>query len=295
MNHLVRVLTVNSGRDLIKYKSFFALIFGLLALDRVVHHWLPARRPELDPETLKGFSQQTAAYVFDTLPDRIIAWLTDYRTLVVVAGLFGFKQIISLWPSSDMRRMHRQERERFGLLAALAAIRWQQVVWDAVAVVSICGVLGVWSLAAFVFAQKGWRLSHDTRWLLILGGLLFSAAPIGMAGFSYSSKLAVLSNGRFGEKLRHFYLLFTDWRVFWSSWVFFLVRVALESLFVLAIPAIAIVFMDNFWMRMLIATISATPVYAYLKMASFKFFLFTYGRFPLIREEYRVYFKPTDA
>ena len=51
MNHLLRVLTVNSGRDLIKYKSFFVLIFGLIALDRVVHHWLPAQRPEFTVST----------------------------------------------------------------------------------------------------------------------------------------------------------------------------------------------------------------------------------------------------
>ena len=290
MKHLLRVLTVNSGRDLIKYKSFFVLIFGLIALDRIVHRWLPARRPTPDLQTLKGYSQPTAAYIFDTFPQVVIDWFTDYRAFVVVAGLFAMKQIISLWPSSDMRRMHRQEREKFGLLAALAAIRWHQVVWDVVAVATICGVLGVWSLAVFLLARMGWNVDHDPLWLLILTGLLFLAAPIGMAGFSYSSKLAVISKGRFGEKLRYFYLLFTNWRVFWTSWVFFFVRILVEMLFVLAIPAFAILFLDNFWVRMLIAALSATPVYAYLKMASFKFFLFIYSRYPLVRDEYRTYF-----
>jgi hypothetical protein len=295
MNRLLRVLTVNSGRDLIKYKSFFALIFVLIALDRIVHHWLPARRPDLNPDALKGYGQQTAAYVFDTLPGQVLDWVTDYRALVVIAVLFGLKQIISLWPSSDMRRMHRRERERFGLLAALTAIHWQQVVWDVVAVATICGVLGFWSLVMFALTRMGWQMKHDPIWLLFLTGLVFLAAPLGMAGFSYSSKLAVLSRGRFGEKLRYFYFLFTDWRVFWTSWVFFLIRILFETLFVLAIPAIAILFMDNFWIRMLIAALSATPVYAYLKMASFKFFLFTYSRFPLVREEYQAYFQPTSA
>jgi hypothetical protein len=215
--------------------------------------------------------------------------------LIVVAGLFALKQIISLWPSSDMRRMHRQEREKFGILAALAAIRWHQVVWDVVAVATICGVLGVWSLMVFLLARKGWHLNQNPLWLLVLTGLLFLAAPIGMAGFSYSSKLAVISKGHFGEKLRYFYLLFTNWRVFWSSWVFFLARILVETLFVLAIPASAILFMDNFWVRMLIAALSATPVYAYLKMASFKFFLFTYGRYPLVRDEYRSYFQTQNV
>ena len=40
MNHLLQVLTVQSGRDLMRYKSFFLLIFGLMALDRAVHRWI---------------------------------------------------------------------------------------------------------------------------------------------------------------------------------------------------------------------------------------------------------------
>jgi hypothetical protein len=292
MTHLLRVLTIHSGRDLLKYKSFFALIFGLIALDRIVHRWLPAGRPGFDPGFLSGYGPKTAAYVFENLPGQVLDGLTDYRALIVVAGLFGLKQIISLWPSSDMRRMHRLERERFGLWAALAAIRWEQVVWDLVAVATICGVLGIWSLAAFILTRTGWHVHHNPAWLLSFAGLVFLAAPIAMAGFSFSSKLAVLSRGRFGEKLGYFYLLFTDWRVFWSSWVFFLVRILIETLFVLTIPALAILFMGNFWLRMMVAALSATPVYAYLKMASFKFFLFTYGRFPLVREEYRLYFQP---
>ena len=41
MNRLLRVLTVNSGRDLIKYKSFFALIF-VLALPFAIAQWVLA-------------------------------------------------------------------------------------------------------------------------------------------------------------------------------------------------------------------------------------------------------------
>jgi hypothetical protein len=151
--------------------------------------------------------------------------------------------------------------------------------------------LGGWSLLSFLLVRTGWQQTHSTASLFFLAGLLFLGAPLGMAGFSYSSKLAVLSRGSFAEKLRLFYLLLTDWRVFWTSWVFFLARIMLETIFVALIPAGAILLIDHFWIRLPIAAVSATPVYAYLKMASFKFFLFTYGRFPLVREEYRAYFE----
>lgn len=291
MNHLLRVLTVHSGRDLIKYKSFFLLIFLLIAMDRAVHHWIPARKPDFDVKTLHAAGELAAAYIFIHLPGRLLDWITDSRAIAVVAALFLLKQLISLWPSSDMRRMHRLERERFGLLAALKAIRWQQVIWDALAVSTICGVLGVWSLAVFYSTRIGWQQNPHPVWLYLLMGLLSLGAPLGMAGFSYSSKLAVLSRGRFGEKLRLFFLLFTDWRVLWTSWIFFSARIILETLFVAAIPLSAMLLIDHFWLRLPIAAISATPVYAYLKMASFKFFLFTYGRFPLVRNEFFEYFQ----
>jgi hypothetical protein len=291
MNHLLQVLTVQSGRDLMRYKSFFLLIFGLIALDRAVHRWLPARKPDLNIEDLYKAGEQSAVYVFESLPDQVLNWITDSRAIAVVAGLFLLKQVISLWPSSDMRRMHRRERERFGLLTALKTIRYQQIIWDAVAVSTICGAVGAWSLLVFFFTRIGWQQGQNPVWFFLLAGLLALGAPAGMAGFSYTSKLAVLAGGRFGEKLRLFFMLFTDWRVAWTSWVFFLARILLETLFVAAIPLGAILFIEDFWVRMLLAAVSATPVYAYLKMASFKFFLFTYGRFQLVREEYREYFR----
>jgi hypothetical protein len=295
MKQLLKVLTVHSGRDLIKYKSFFGLIFGLIVLDRVVHRWVPTRKPDLHLDNFHALGLQAAAYIFEQLPGKLIEWLTDWRAIVLVAVLFLLKQMISLWPSSDMRRMHRRERERFGIFAALAAIRWQQVLWDAIAVSMICGVVGFWSLTAFWFTRLGWVQIREPIWLYLLTGLLVVGAPAGMAGFSYSSKLAVLSRGRFEEKLLLFFRLFTDWRVFWTSRLFFTARIFLETIFVALIPLGGILFFDPFWVRMPIAALSATPVYAYLKMASFKFFLFTYGRFELVREEYPEYFQAAPA
>ena len=112
-----------------------------------------------------------------------------------------------------------------------------------------------------------------------------------MAGFSFSSKLAAITRGRFGEKLSLFFKIFTDRRLFGICWLFFLARIVVETLFVAAIPAGAILFIDHFWLRMPLAALSATPVHAYLKMASFKFCLYDYGRFDLVRREYPVYFR----
>jgi len=56
------------------------------------------------------------------------------------------------------------------------------------------------------------------------------------------------------------------------------------------IPAGAILLIDSFWPRIAVAALSATPVYAYLKMASFKFFLEAYHGYDLVRQEYHRYY-----
>lgn len=231
-----------------------------------------------------------ARWTFEHLPGLLGNWILDYRVFVAAVALFLLKQVISMWPSSDMRRMHRRERTAFGLVASLLALRWSQVVWDAVAIGVVCGVLGVWGAAAFAATRWWWVASGQVASFYVLGALVFMALPIGMAGFSYSSKLAVISRGTFLEKLALYLRLFIDGRIFGPSWVFFLMRIVLETLFVALIPAGAILMIPSFWLRITVASLSATPVYAFLKMATFKFFLEIYGGFPLVREEYADYF-----
>ena len=291
MKRLLRILAVDSVTDLFRYKSFFFLIFFLIAADRVLHRYLGAGHGKLSLGLDRGWGLHLAAYIFETLPGIVWDLLTDYRTLLVAAALFFLKQLISMWPSSDMRRMHREERRGFGIIGSLLALKWQQVVWDAVAIGSVCGLVGGWSLLGFCLTRLWWAAAPSVAALIVLTGLVGAALPLGMAGFSFSSKLAVISRGRFREKLGLFYRLFFSWPVLWPSYLFFAFRVVAEVIFVALIPAGAILMIDSFWLRITVASLSATPVYSFLKMASFKFFLEVYKPFPLVRAEYSTYYQ----
>jgi hypothetical protein len=290
MNGLMRILTVHSFGALIRYKSFLLLIFLLLTADRLIHKW---GRPWTEGLALpRGLTDGVLAadFVFTQLPAKILDWLLLPQVAAVAAGLFLLKQVISLWPSSDMRRMHRYERGRFGVLEALAALRWQQVAWDALAVLTVCALFMVWTAVAYVLGYGLWRMGAQRIGLGCSAGMAAMMLPLGMAGFSYSSKLAVIGHGRFGSRFRLFLCLFTDWSLLWRSWIFFACRMGVELIFVAAIPAGAILLIDHFWLRIMIAAVSATPVYSYLKMASFKFFLEAYRRYDLVRAEYADYY-----
>ncbi len=291
MKKLLRILIVHSLTDLFRHKSFFLLIFILILADRGLKLLKNVYSFDLEMPSLKSINADTAIYVFDTLPGTVLKLLSDYRLFVVLAGLFLLKQIISLWPSSDMRRMHRQERGTFGILASLGAIRWDQLVWDAIAVSTLCLTAIVWCGVWFVIFRACWHQTAALMWLPVLGLFMSIIMPTVLAGFSYSSKLAVISQGTFGEKLALFYKLFTNPKVALWSWLFYAVRIALEAVFVAAIPAYILLTVDNFFLRILSAAVLATPVYSYLKMASFKFFLVVYEPFGLVRQEYEDYYQ----
>jgi hypothetical protein len=291
MKKLLRILVVHSLKDLFKHKSFFLLMFVLIIVDRALKLLKDAYGVEIYFSFVKKIDINTAVYLFEKFPAKVTALLKDYRLFIVLAGLFLLKQIISLWPSSDMRRMHRREREQFGLIASLKAIRWRQLVWDAVALSTLCFTVSAWCLIWFFINRTGWYQRPSLVWLILLVitvGIIF---PIILAGFSYSSKLAVLSKGTFGEKLHLFYKLFLNWRIAGGSWLFYSVRIILEVTFVAAIPAYILITVDSFLVRILLAALLATPVYSYLKMASFKFFLVLYERFPLVKQEFESYYR----
>ncbi|MGD8836838.1 MAG: hypothetical protein PVJ84_17765 [Desulfobacteraceae bacterium] len=290
MKQLIKILTFHSVKELLRYKSFLFLIFFLIFADRMIHRFV--KTPEKGFNWPQGyeFGEQTAGFVFTQLPEKLLQWVFTPRVVLVAAGLFLLKQVISLWPSSDMRRMHRQERGRFGVMEALAVLRWNQVVWDALAVGLVCGAMALWVGLAYLAGWGIWSRTPTAAGLFVAGGLAAAAFPVAMAGFSYSSKLAVIRHGTFGARFRIFVDLFMSWRLLWTSWLFFSGRIVLEVLFVAIIPASAIILIDSFWLRMAVAAISATPVYAYLKMASFKFFLEAYRGYPLVRKEYGTYY-----
>ncbi len=290
MNTLLRILTLQSVKDLLRYKSFFLLIFLLVLADRVVHRYVKSPGGLLQLPDGPVLTPETAEFVFNRLPVKLAQFLFTPQLMLIIAGLFLLKQVISLWPSSDMRRMHRRERGRFGVFEALAALRWQQMVWDALAVATVCLAAAGWMALAYLTAWAGWQLQRGIFWLVWFGGLGLCSLPLVMAGFSYSSKLAVIAQGSFVTRFRLFLCLFTNWRLAWISWLFFAVRIVFEFIFVAAIPAGAILLIDSFWLRIMVAALSATPVYSYLKMASFKFFLQAYRPYDLVRREYGRYY-----
>ncbi len=290
-DRLLQILLFNSAKDLFKYKSFFLLIFVLMLLDRFLKKVVKVDRSALDTSQIKQLTLESARYVFEVLPQDIWRLLTDYRTFIILVGLFLLKQLISLWPSSDMRRMHRSERGAFGLFGSLAAIRWEQVLWDAIAVGSISGLYALWSLLGYAVTQLIWQSTHTIFALIMLGFDVVLFAPLAMAGFSFSSKLAVISKGSFGQKLGLYFKLFYSKQILWPAWLFFTLRLVVELIFVFILPLIVLLVVESFWIRLTMATLIATPVYSYLKMISFKFFLEIYGEFPLVQQEYLEYYQ----
>ena len=104
------------------------------------------------------------------------------------------------------------------------------------------------------------------------------------------SEKIYLNGTKFVSKLKLFSELLKNRRVFWYSWLFYLARILISLLFVLLIPIVSLLTVENFFLRILIASVSAAPAYSYVKMASFKFFLEVYRPYPEVVSEYQSYY-----
>ncbi|OGG95256.1 MAG: hypothetical protein A2527_08780 [Candidatus Lambdaproteobacteria bacterium RIFOXYD2_FULL_50_16] len=291
MKTLFTLIGVHSVRELVRYKSFFLLIFLLFIADRLLKSYVQVDKSSLGLDQLKAWGDQTAPWFFEEFPAKLWSWALSPQVWGLLAALFIAKQVISIWPSSDLRRMHRGEREDSGIWASLLALKGPQILWDAVAVGSLVLIGLFWAGISFTLASFFWHALGGAWGLLLFGFLLGGVSPVILGGLSFSSKLAVLHQGSFTRKLTLYFHLFTHWSLFWRAWVFFSLRVLLEGIFVGLVPAGALLFIDPFWLRLLIAGVSATPVYSLVKMASFKFFLWLYKGYPEVAEEYASYYQ----
>ena len=290
MKRLLNILVIDSIRELIRYKSFFLLVALLILLDRLLRHYSAKIQFQFDRGNLLDY-QWLAIWTYETLPGEIMGMLLNWKLWAVAMGLFFFKQLTSMWPSSDMRLMHRKEGGTFRIFNSLRSIQGAQILWDALAI-STVGVIGlIWSGTGYLMGLWNWyEWRHPAALLppLLMAGIFW---PVGMAGFSYSSKLSVLRRSGFAEKRRLFFCLFLESRVMLMSWIFFLFRILISLIFVLIVPIGVLLSVENLPLRILLASLSAAPAYSYVKMATFKFFLEVYRPYPEIRREYPEYFE----
>ncbi len=290
MKRLLNILVIDSIRELIRYKSFFLLVALLILLDRLLRHYSAKIQFQFDRGNLLDY-QWLAIWTYETLPREMMGMLLNWKLWAVAMGLFFFKQLTSMWPSSDMRLMHRKEGGTFRIFNSLRSIQGAQILWDALAI-STVGVIGlIWSGTGYLMGWWNWyEWRHPAALLppLLMAGIFW---PVGMAGFSYSSKLAVLRRSGFAEKRRLFFCLFLKPRVMLMSWIFFLFRILISLIFVLIVPIGVLLSVENLPLRILLASLSAAPAYSYVKMATFKFFLEVYRPYPEIRREYPEYFE----
>lgn len=294
---LWRILVADSARDLIQVKSLFGLLLFLVLIDRVLKFVLRSREGSQDsfPDRLNSITSNLPDWVFGHGVDMLLERLADPRALLIVLLLFVLKELLSLWPTSAMRRLHREEGRGFGVVASLVALRWRQVWWDFSAVGVTTLVVSGWMLLVWLIASRLWIATGWVGWAWLFAVAAALVLSLGMAAFSFSSKLAVLSTGTQNEKMRWFLRLFYLPRLLFPAWLFFIVRATLETAALAALPTLLHFSIESVWLRLLLGTLVAAPVYSYLKMVSFKLFLELYRDCPFVFSEYREYFTYDSA
>ena len=156
MKRLLNILVIDSIRELIRYKSFFLLVALLILLDRLLRIYSAKIQFQFYRGNLLDY-QWLAIWTYETLPGEIMGMLLNWKLWAVAMGLFFFKQLTSMWPSSDMRLMHRKEGGPFRIINSLRSIQGAQILWDALAI-STVGVIGlIWSGSGYLMGWWNWH------------------------------------------------------------------------------------------------------------------------------------------
>ncbi len=291
---LLHLLVINAIKDIWKYRSFLALILVVMLIDEVASHVSPKLSQFIEKPELSKRMADISSYTYTQLVDQLIALGGHIEIFLVLLGGFFLKALLSLWPSSDMRRMHRQERSGFGVLDSLLQLRWKQVGWDFVAVSITCLTSAIGLVIAFLIGLLFWSKNqspYSAIFLLVTAACLW---PVIIAGFSYSSKIAIISNGSYLQKLKVFVLLLSKLSIFIPSWLFYGFRIYLEAFILGVVPIVLSRYVDTWIIRIIIVSLLICPIYAFLKMVSFKLFLYLFRNQSLVREEYAKYYRESS-
>ena len=162
---------------------------------------------------------------------------------------------------------------------------------DIVVIIIILFACIVWEVFSFAISYLLWKTTGSELSVLVLGLMIFMMIPFLFAGFSFSSNVVVMSNLSNLSKFRLFFKIYLDVRCLIQIWLFFLFRALVEIVFVISIPLYAILYIDDIFQKILIASISITIPYTTLKMMSFKFFLHVFENEKEIKNEFSEFYK----
>lgn len=288
MKQLLRMLIVQPVESLLRFKSFFLLMFLVTLGDHMVKHVKFLYHLNLILPRFWRIEPKNSAYMLFQMPGLVVKRMGSGDLFLILAGLFLLRQMLLLWPSSDLRRMHRAEREPFGLAGALKSITWKSVLFHISGLSAAWIITGLWCLGWFWINRFFWRHYQSGLWLWSLFFTIILILPLLSAALSYSSRLAVNSEGTFTEKFKLLCKLFTGWRIMAGSWLFFTLRFILRAIFVVAVPIYILVAVEKGPLKIFLLTLLTTPVSAYLETVSFKIFLAFYKDYPIIWQEYEI-------
>ena len=291
MQNRFKILLIHPIAHLFQFKSFSLVILLLCLADRTIKLIKGTYHLNLKLPPFWRVAPDVSAKLLFTFPGMIVKQMGNPRVMAILLGIFFAKKILLLWPNSDMRRMHLRQRTPWAPLTALGAIRPKQLLWYVLAQGAWCAAIGALDGIAYTIGRWGWHYWPSQGWLWGFGLFAALMIPLALAGFSFSSKLALNAMGTFWEKGRLLLKVISNWPIAWRAWLFFLAWIVVEALFIAGTTIFILAKIRADAVRFIVAALLDTPFYAYLEMAAFKLFLLLYQRFELVRQEYECYYR----
>ena len=279
----------SSIKDMFKFKSILMIVFCVVFLDKASGTYL---KPYIDQVSVSiDIDSSISSYIFNDFPVFLMEVLSDYKSQLILFFLFVLKLVVSLWPTSGLRLVHKGDNSKSYFVKSVSHLRLSQVMLNVSIDFIILFACIVWEVFSFAISYLLWKTTGSELSVLVLGLMIFMMIPFLFAGFSFSSNVVVMSNLSNLSKFRLFFKIYLDVRCLIQIWLFFLFRALVEIVFVISIPLYAILYIDDIFQKILIASISITIPYTTLKMMSFKFFLHVFENEKEIKNEFSEFYK----
>jgi hypothetical protein len=224
-------------------------------------------------------------FVYEKLPMLLGDALRLYQIIIILFALSLLQFLLAVVIMTDLRLIY--QNRRVGLIDSLYQIKFKDIGWYYVWLVSLYGTLVLIFTLAYISGFLLWKYFQiNISFALIIFSILIFPGYYAM--LSVGAKIAVIPIS-WKDRMRYMYRLGT-WENIRKIYIFYPIRLLVEFFCLFMVPFLILQIVDNRLMAIGIGSIALLLPLSAFRASTFEFFLDIYKDDPQIREFFSEYY-----
>jgi len=287
MNYALKNILIEPFNIIRRNISFVFIVSFILLVDQLKNVILPNF----------SFGKPQNSYtewIYIKIPELLTSDQVLFTMFVIGIVTLPIICLGQLWSSSNLRMFYLDSKsKKLSMLGSLKIITISQIIWSIVNFLIFSSFFLLYEIFVFLICRLIWQCyNFNTVYLLFL--LILALFPIYFAYISLSNKLILIDPRKtFSSWViawKDMLNTFSKFDKLWKIYIFYIFRVTINSLFKGAVPAASLFLIDNWFLRIFVASISMLAAHIYVKSSSFELFLFIYKDNTRIRHYFNSFY-----